>query len=94
MTVFRAVENRRALARSANTGISGFVDPAGRILASTPLLEEAVITRSVPLIKEKTIYSRIGDLFAQGCLVLVLLVALVEIVRWQTKKKRLKSNSS
>ncbi|MBT8331597.1 MAG: apolipoprotein N-acyltransferase [Deltaproteobacteria bacterium] len=87
MTVFRAVENRRALARSANTGISGFIDPAGRILASTPLLEEAVITRSIPLIKEKTIYSRIGDLFAQGCLAIVLLVALLEIVRWQTKRK-------
>lgn len=69
MTVFRAVENRRALARAANTGISGFIDPAGRILISTPLLEEAVVTRTVPLISEKTFYTRFGDLFAQACLV-------------------------
>ena len=87
MTVFRAVENRRALARSANTGISGFIDPAGRILASTTLLQEATVTRSMPMMQEKTIYTRIGDLFAQVCLLIVLLAALFEIVRWQTKRK-------
>ena len=68
MTVFRAVENRRALARSANTGISGFIDPAGRILGSTPLLEETVMTRSLPLLYQKTIYTRFGDVFAWACL--------------------------
>ena len=68
MTIFRAVENRRALARAANTGISGFIDPAGRILASTPLLEEAAVTRSLPLIRSITFYTRFGDLFALACL--------------------------
>jgi apolipoprotein N-acyltransferase len=68
MTVFRAVENRRALARAANTGISGFIDPAGRILFSTALLEQTVATRTLPLISEKTFYTRFGDLFALACL--------------------------
>jgi apolipoprotein N-acyltransferase len=80
MTVFRAVENRRALARSANTGISGFIDPAGRILGSTPLLEEAVMTRSLPLLNQKSIYTRFGDVFAWACLALVLSVILFKIV--------------
>jgi len=86
MTVFRAVENRRTLARSANTGISGFIDPAGRILASTGLLQEAVATQTVPLLKDKSIYTQIGDLFARVCLALALLIMVVEIGRWKTGK--------
>jgi apolipoprotein N-acyltransferase len=87
MTVFRAVENRRSLARSANTGISGFIDPAGRILASTELLQETVATQTVPLLKEKSIYTQIGDLFARACLALALLIMVVEIVRRRGKRK-------
>jgi apolipoprotein N-acyltransferase len=68
MTIFRAVENRRALARAANTGISGFIDPVGRILTSTRLLEEAAQTRSLPLLRQITFYTRFGDLFALACL--------------------------
>jgi apolipoprotein N-acyltransferase len=88
MTVFRAVENRRALVRSANTGISGFIDPAGRVLASTPLLQEAALVHSVPLIKEKTVYTRIGDLLAQLCLVAAVLMLLLEIKKFALKFRR------
>ena len=87
MTVFRAVENRRSLARSANTGISGFIDPAGRILASTDLLQDVVATQMVPMLKERSIYTQIGDLFAQACLALVLLIMLIGIVRRGSKGK-------
>jgi len=76
MAVFRAVENRRSLVRSANTGISGFVDPAGRIIASTPLFKEAVMIRSVPVMTHSTFYTRYGDAFARGCLLAVLVAAL------------------
>jgi apolipoprotein N-acyltransferase len=76
MTVFRAIENRRALARSANTGISGFIDPVGRILVSSPLLKEAVITRSLPLLEVKTFYTRFGDVFVWACLVATLFAIL------------------
>lgn len=85
MTVFRAVENRRSLARAANTGISGFVDPVGRILAATPLMQEAVVTQTVPLIKEKTIYTRFGDVFAWACLALVLSVILFKVGRYMLR---------
>jgi apolipoprotein N-acyltransferase len=88
MTVFRAVENRRALVRSANTGISGIIDPAGRVLEATPLLEDAVLARSIPLIKEKTVYTRAGDLFAQVCLALALLIALLEMIKFTLNLKR------
>jgi apolipoprotein N-acyltransferase len=82
MTVFRAVENRRALARSANTGISGFIDPAGRILKSTPLLKEVVLTRNLPLISAKSFYTRFGDLFALACLAGSLFVIILELGKY------------
>ncbi|MDF1593641.1 MAG: apolipoprotein N-acyltransferase [Desulfobacterales bacterium] len=76
MAVFRAVENRRSLVRSANTGISGFVDPVGRIIASTPLFKEAVMVRTIPVITHSTFYTRYGDGFARGCLLVALVAAL------------------
>lgn len=88
MTIFRAVENRRALARAANTGISGFIDPAGRILAATALLEEATATRTLPLISEKTFYTRLGDLFALACLAGTLFGILLEFGKYALKLKR------
>ena len=81
MAVFRAVENRRALIRSANTGISGFIDPAGRIVASTKLFEDAFITRKMPLLQTTTIYARFGDLFALFCLAATLAVAFYVFFR-------------
>ena len=61
MAVFRAVENRRFLARAANTGISGFIDADGRILAATPLFKEEVASLPVSLMKMRSLYSRWGD---------------------------------
>jgi len=81
MTIFRAVENRRALIRAANTGISGFIDPAGRVVAATQLFEEALLTQSVPLLQTTTFYSRFGDLFAIFCLAATLLLALLNFKR-------------
>ena len=81
MTIFRAVENRRSLIRAANTGISGFIDPAGRVIASTQLFKDAIITRSVPMLHETTFYSRFGDLFALACLAATLAVAMFSIIR-------------
>ena len=64
MAAFRALETRRYLARAANTGISAAVDPYGRILASTPLFEEAVLVQGVIPRRDLTPYVRFGDWFA------------------------------
>jgi len=68
LAVLRAVENRRALARAANTGISGFVDPAGRVVGRTPMMEEAAVVRELPLLDTTTVYARLGDVFGAACL--------------------------
>ena len=77
MAVFRAVENRRSLIRAANTGISGFIDPAGRIVAKTDIFEEAVSTHSAAVISKKTFYTRFGYLFAVVCLAVTLFTAIL-----------------
>ncbi len=74
MTIFRAVENRRSLIRCANTGISGFVDPVGRVVAKTGLFEDAVIESAVPVIDQTAVYTRIGDAFAIICLAVIILL--------------------
>ena len=67
MAVFRAIETRRALVRSANTGISGFIDPLGRVVSKTLIFEDAVILGDVPLMRGQTTYVRFGDIFAIAC---------------------------
>ena len=66
----RAVEHRVAIARAANTGVSAFVDPSGRIGPWLPLLERGALARRVPLRAGQTLYTRYGDWFAHGCLAL------------------------
>jgi apolipoprotein N-acyltransferase len=60
----RAIEGGRYLARAANTGISGFVDPYGRVLQKTTLFTEAVLVADLRFITTHTIYTRIGDVAA------------------------------
>jgi len=62
--VFRAVENRRFLLRAATTGISGIIDPYGRILAQSRIDTKTFLTGTVTPSKKLTFYSRFGDLFS------------------------------
>ncbi len=79
MAVFRAVENRRAVARAANTGISGFVLPTGAIAATSKLFEAAHLTETLPAMTLRTWYTTWGDLFAQGCLTLTLVMVIAMV---------------
>ena len=76
MVVFRAVENHLAFARSANTGISGFIDPFGRIMDETPLFTEHALRASIPLSQARTFYSYYGDVFAYACAIIIAILWL------------------
>jgi len=65
MTVFRAVENRRFIARAANTGISAFIDATGEIKSSSPLFTETLLTGKIRLLNIQTFYTKYGDVFVQ-----------------------------
>jgi apolipoprotein N-acyltransferase len=72
MASMRAIEQGRYLARAANTGISGIVDPYGRVLARTRLFEEATVVGDVRFLAGQTFYGRTGDLFAYACAIATL----------------------
>lgn len=84
MAVFRAVENRRYLARAANTGISGFVDPCGRIVSPTDLFQEAAVLEQVSLLKTISFYSRWGE-WPLGLLVIGILSVYIGNQRLRLK---------
>ena len=57
----RAVEHRRFLVRSTNSGVSAVVDPMGRIVARTGLLTRESLRATVAPLGERTVYARLGD---------------------------------
>jgi apolipoprotein N-acyltransferase len=80
----RAIENGRYLARAANTGISGFVDPYGRVLARSELFEQALLVEDLRFLQARTVYSRIGDLVAWLCLALT---AAALLATWAPRRR-------
>lgn len=76
MARFRAVENRVWLARAANTGISAFIAPSGRLTQTTPLFETLAIQGRVGMGAHATVYTRLGDVFPALCLLLSALTLL------------------
>jgi apolipoprotein N-acyltransferase len=68
MATFRAVENRKWLLRAANTGISAFIDPHGRVVRASSLFERTVVSGEAAFVPGLTVYARIGDAFAWSCL--------------------------
>lgn len=70
----RAIETRKQIIRSANTGISCFIDELGNVMQPQPYWEFAVINQDVALNSSKTFFVRFGDLIAYAS---VLLAALI-----------------
>lgn len=70
---FRAVENRVYFARAANTGISSLVNPVGRVEVESEIFQPAALSVDLRLGPAwTTFYTRVGDLFAYLCALLVL----------------------
>jgi apolipoprotein N-acyltransferase len=80
MNIMRAVENRVAVIRSANTGISCFIDPYGRILGRVEndqqktVFVRGFLTREIPVAEGNTFYARNGDLFVYTCIIISILI--------------------
>jgi apolipoprotein N-acyltransferase len=70
----RAVENRKWVARSANTGISGFIDEKGHIVQKSTYWTPDALKQTIQKIEKRTIYSQFGDYL--GLIALILLFPL------------------
>ena len=75
----RAIENRRWVARSANTGTSGFISPTGQIIQSSSFWVPDALVEEIGLSDELTFYSKYGDyigriaLFIFGGIIIVMI---------------------
>ena len=87
MTVLRAVETRRSLVRSANTGISGVIDPLGRVQSQSELFVAWAETVTVPLMTQQSVYAGGGFLFAPICAAVgILIFTAVQFMDQRQKK--------
>jgi apolipoprotein N-acyltransferase len=76
----RAAENRRWILRATNDGITGTIDPAGRLRGTLPLNVEAASRTGFTYIRERTFYTRYGDWFPILC---ALIAATLLMVQWR-----------
>jgi apolipoprotein N-acyltransferase len=82
IAAMRAIENRRYLARCANTGISGYITPTGRSLQESSNDTRTALAETLPLLEGQTLYVCWGDWLPMACFLLS-----VGIVVWTRLSK-------
>ncbi len=85
----RAIENRRDIARSANTGISAFIDQRGDILQQTGYWVPASIKATLNANSKLTFYTRHGDYLARFAAWCAGILFLSSIILHYTTRNRL-----
>jgi apolipoprotein N-acyltransferase len=88
MAAMRAIEQGRYLVRAANTGISGVVDPYGRVEFASNLFVEGAWTADVRLIEAKTVYGVYGDWVAWMSLAVTVLALAATIAEARSPRRR------
>jgi apolipoprotein N-acyltransferase len=68
ISAFRAIENKRYVARAANSGVTCFISPTGRILHRAEQYKQSSIAMTIPTIEEATFYSIYGDWLSYFCI--------------------------
>ncbi|MFM6954638.1 MAG: apolipoprotein N-acyltransferase, partial [Sphingobacteriaceae bacterium] len=80
----RAIENRRWVARSANTGISAFINQRGDVVKKTAWWVPTALKADINLNEEQTFYTQYGDVLAiMGCFGAIVLILLTFYMRYK-----------
>jgi apolipoprotein N-acyltransferase len=87
-SVLRAIETRRSVARSANTGISAFINQRGDILQQTQYWKPAVIQQALNANYELTYYTKNGDFIARISAFVSALLILIAFTQGYLRKKK------
>lgn len=78
IAAFRAVENKRFLLRSTNSGLTAVVDPLGRTVAELPVFSDGVLNYTIALTADSTYYTRVfGETLWWTISGLILLIGLI-----------------
>jgi len=88
MARLRAIENRVPIARAANTGISGFIDPSGRLIDSSEIFTKAILSDTIYLRKTWSFYTQFGDVFTYFCLGYTILFLIFSRYRRESRVER------
>ncbi len=87
LLVFRCIENRVPMARSSNTGISGFIDSCGRIVQTTALNQPDVAIDRLKLDDRESFYMSFPDVFPIACVILVAIATLARC--WACRSRQI-----
>ncbi len=82
ISIFRAIENRRSLVRSTNSGMTAIIDPDGRVLSLLEPFTSDYLVGNVPVYTERsTVYTAYGDWFAYLSIIIGLFLFITGITR-------------
>ncbi|MDR1084690.1 MAG: apolipoprotein N-acyltransferase [Deltaproteobacteria bacterium] len=88
-SLWRAAENRRPLVRAANNGVSGYINPSGRLMAHSAQNEIETYIYPISLLPpqylELTVFTRFGHYLPAGLAIVTALLALVRLLKWYIK---------
>ncbi len=79
ITRLRSIENRRAIVRSANTGISSLINEKGEYIKTLEYGSKGAIYGQIPKVKTITFYTKYGDFIARICILTLILYFLMAV---------------
>jgi len=88
----RAIETRRWVARSANTGTSAFIDPWGAVIDPQPYWQQGIIAHDVTPRYDLTFYVKYSSSIAKAPLIFCILLLSYTIVLRVIRRRHVEKN--